>query len=98
MTKCEGEATANNRKAKLIFFYEWVLNGDWEGIISFYSFFKSKKDQFLFSINQGTYKNSDNKTVYKGTFEVTNLSEENEPKDIDVCINLSWKPNLFNKF
>lgn len=33
ITKCEGEASANNRKSKLIFFYEWVLNGEWEGIV-----------------------------------------------------------------
>nr|VZI11779.1 unnamed protein product [Spirometra erinaceieuropaei] len=29
ITKCEGEAVANNRKAKLIFFYEWAIEGDW---------------------------------------------------------------------
>ncbi|KAF5286147.1 hypothetical protein FQR65_LT12904 [Abscondita terminalis] len=29
--KCEGEASANNRKGKLIFFYEWVLVFKWEG-------------------------------------------------------------------
>jgi hypothetical protein len=33
VTKCDGEASANNRKAKLIFFYEWVVNGEWEGSI-----------------------------------------------------------------
>ena len=31
LTKMEGEATANNRKGKLIFFYEWVLSGSWQG-------------------------------------------------------------------
>ncbi|VDL93531.1 unnamed protein product [Schistocephalus solidus] len=31
ITKCDGEAVANNRKAKLIFFYEWVIEGDWTG-------------------------------------------------------------------
>uniref|UniRef100_A0A1I8J610 Aha1_N domain-containing protein n=2 Tax=Macrostomum lignano TaxID=282301 RepID=A0A1I8J610_9PLAT len=31
MPKCDGEATANNRKAKLIFFYEWTITLDWEG-------------------------------------------------------------------
>ena len=31
MTSIEGEATANNRKAKLIFFYEWVIKGEWSG-------------------------------------------------------------------
>ena len=29
--KCEGEASANNRKGKLIFFYEWVLVVKWKG-------------------------------------------------------------------
>lgn len=29
--KCEGEASANNRKGKLIFFYEWNLVLNWEG-------------------------------------------------------------------
>lgn len=66
LTKVEGEATANNRKSKLIFFYEWVINGEWEG----------------------TEKNSNNKTVYKGTLEVPNLSEEHNPKDVDVTIML----------
>lgn len=31
LTKVEGEATANNRKAKLIFLFEWELKADWEG-------------------------------------------------------------------
>jgi len=31
LTKTEGEATANNRKGKLIFFYEWVITGKWQG-------------------------------------------------------------------
>lgn len=66
VTKTEGEATANNRKAKLIFFYEWVISGEWEG----------------------SHKNGDNKTNYKGTFDVPNLSEENDPKDIDVNVTI----------
>ncbi|CAN8031256.1 hypothetical protein HPB47_020622 [Ixodes persulcatus] len=31
MSKCDGEAVANNRKAKLIFFYEWAIELKWEG-------------------------------------------------------------------
>lgn len=31
MDKINGEATANNRKGKLIFFYEWDLTMKWEG-------------------------------------------------------------------
>lgn len=29
MEKCEGEAVANNRKGKLIFFYEWNIMLNW---------------------------------------------------------------------
>jgi len=35
LTKIEGEASANNRKAKLIFFYEWELTADWKGELYF---------------------------------------------------------------
>lgn len=31
MQKCEGEAVANNRKGKLIFFYEWDIVLKWTG-------------------------------------------------------------------
>ncbi|NP_001155868.1 activator of heat shock 90kDa protein ATPase-like [Acyrthosiphon pisum] len=31
---CEGEAVANNRKGKLIFFYEWDLTLSWKGQLS----------------------------------------------------------------
>jgi hypothetical protein len=31
VSKIEGEACANNRKAKLIFFYEWEINAEWSG-------------------------------------------------------------------
>ena len=33
LTKIEGEASANNRKAKLIFFYEWELTAKWKGTL-----------------------------------------------------------------
>ena len=29
--KCDGEARANNRKGKLIFFYEWEIALKWKG-------------------------------------------------------------------
>ena len=37
MKKIEGEATANNRKAKLIFLFEWVIELGFEGL-SFMTF------------------------------------------------------------
>lgn len=42
LTTLEGEASANNRKAKLIFFYEWVIKGEWQGV------FESKAIQCIF--------------------------------------------------
>ena len=60
LTSIEGEATANNRKAKLIFFYEWVLKGEWSGKL----------------------KSGDKK--HKGKFNIPNLSEENDPDEIDI--------------
>lgn len=62
MSKCEGEAVANNRKAKLIFFYEWVLTLKWKGKVN----------------------GSDEEVT--GKIEIPNLSEEHEPKDVDVSI------------
>lgn len=33
LSKLDGEASANNRKGKLIFFYEWDVKAEWEGEI-----------------------------------------------------------------
>ncbi|ESO90144.1 hypothetical protein LOTGIDRAFT_124038 [Lottia gigantea] len=62
LSKIEGEASANNRKAKLIFFYEWEVTGEWKGSLK------------------------DGDKIYKGKFEVPNLSEENDPEDIEVTV------------
>lgn len=62
LTSIDGEASANNRKAKLIFFYEFEIKGEWSGILN------------------------DDVKSYKGKFVIPNLSEENEPKDIDVNV------------
>lgn len=59
-SKLEGEATANNRKAKLIFFFEWTIIIDFEATIS------------------------DSEIVYKGKIEILNLSDENEPNEIQI--------------
>lgn len=34
ISKCEGEASANNRKGKLIFFYEWNIVLKWKGTLT----------------------------------------------------------------
>ena len=46
ISKCEGEASANNRKSKLIFFYEWLITGEWEGLV---------KDAEKKATHKGTY-------------------------------------------
>lgn len=33
LKRCDGEASANNRKAKLVFLYEWQIEGKWEGSV-----------------------------------------------------------------
>ena len=62
LSSIEGEALINNRKAKLIFFYEWVIKGKWAG--------RSKGGEH----------------EIRGEFEIPNLSEENDPSEIDVTV------------
>ncbi|KAK2176574.1 hypothetical protein NP493_655g01018 [Ridgeia piscesae] len=65
VTKIEGEASASNRKAKLIFFYEWVIAAKWKG------------------------KLAGSSEMYDGQLEIPNLSEENDPEDIDVNVTVT---------
>lgn len=62
VSKIEGEASANNRKAKLIFFYEWSIKMEWKGSV------KGCDEQI------------------KGKIEIPNLSEENDPSDVDFNV------------
>ncbi|XP_065061250.1 activator of 90 kDa heat shock protein ATPase homolog 1-like [Rhopilema esculentum] len=73
ITKIEGEASANNRKAKLIFFYEFVIKIEWKG---------SLKDEF---------------TNHQGYFEVSNLSEENDPDDLDIIVTIKEGADGYSK-
>lgn len=65
LSTLEGEAVANNRKAKLIFFYEWVIKGEWKGNI----------------VGQTS--------SHKGKFEIPNLSEENDPSELEFTVTIS---------
>ncbi|CAF1144625.1 unnamed protein product [Adineta steineri] len=66
LSNCTGEATANNRKAKLVFIYEWQIRGTWEG----------------------TYLTGDNRTKYEGSFEIPNLSDENEIHEVTITFSV----------
>ena len=37
---------------------------------------------------EGSYKKTENKTIYKGNFEVPNLSEENDPSEVDINVTI----------
>lgn len=62
----DGEAVANNRKAKLIFFYEWLLKGTWTAKV-----------------------NGEVEDEINGEFEIPNLSEENEPHEVEVTFTVT---------
>uniref|UniRef100_A0A3Q1HSV3 Activator of Hsp90 ATPase AHSA1-like N-terminal domain-containing protein n=1 Tax=Anabas testudineus TaxID=64144 RepID=A0A3Q1HSV3_ANATE len=61
--KLEGEASINNRKGKLIFFYEWQLRAGWLGV-------------------------SSSGVKYRGTVDVSNLSDKNNLDDLDISVSL----------
>uniref|UniRef100_A0A3P9M809 Activator of Hsp90 ATPase AHSA1-like N-terminal domain-containing protein n=1 Tax=Oryzias latipes TaxID=8090 RepID=A0A3P9M809_ORYLA len=63
VSKLDGEASINNRKGKLFFFYEWQLKASWLGT------------------SVGGVK-------YRGTVEVSNLSDENDEDDLDINVSL----------
>uniref|UniRef100_A0A8R1I257 Aha1_N domain-containing protein n=1 Tax=Caenorhabditis japonica TaxID=281687 RepID=A0A8R1I257_CAEJA len=67
--KIDGEATANNRKAKLIFLFEWVIEGTFVARVS------GSEDE------------------YKGSFDIPNLSDENEASEVDVNTSITGNAN-----
>lgn len=70
--KIEGEATANNRKAKLIFLFDWQLEIKFNG---------RSIDHFRIDFLANV---AGSDLEYKGYLEIPNLSDENEAHEIDV--------------
>ena len=62
----------SNRKGKLIFFYEWNVKLKWKGTLT-------PEDP-----PTDDEKEVEDPTEYSGEIEIPNLSEENDPEDIDV--------------
>ncbi|XP_075700609.1 activator of 90 kDa heat shock protein ATPase homolog 1 [Rhinoderma darwinii] len=62
--KLDGEASINNRKGKLIFFYEWDIKLNWTGL-------------------------SNSGVKYKGYVEIPNLSDENDPSEVEIRVSLA---------
>uniref|UniRef100_A0A1A7ZJ70 AHA1, activator of heat shock protein ATPase homolog 1 n=2 Tax=Nothobranchius TaxID=28779 RepID=A0A1A7ZJ70_NOTFU len=63
INKLEGEASINNRKGKLFYFFEWQLKANWLGT-------------------------SCSGVKYRGTVDVSNLSDENNEDDLDISVSL----------
>ena len=91
LKKCDGEATANNRKAKLIFLYEWEIKLGFIG--EFFSVCLKFISFILFSAHV-----SGSDVEYKGTIEIPNLSDENDASEVDVSFLLAHFvfPKLFH--
>ncbi|XP_072284520.1 activator of 90 kDa heat shock protein ATPase homolog 1 [Pyxicephalus adspersus] len=64
VSKLDGEASINNRKGKLIFFYEWDVKLNWKG-------------------------ESQSGVKYKGHVEIPNLSDENDPSEVEIRVSLA---------
>eukprot|EP00079_Xenopus_tropicalis_P037946 XP_017951717.1 PREDICTED: activator of 90 kDa heat shock protein ATPase homolog 1 isoform X1 [Xenopus tropicalis] len=64
VSKLEGEASINNRKGKLIFFYEWDIKLNWTGV-------------------------SKSGVKYKGHVEIPNLSDENDPSEVEIRVSMA---------
>jgi len=62
---CDGEATINNRKKKIICFYEFQVKAAWKGSLT------------------------GSQIVYEGELFIPNLSEEQEPDDLDVSVSFA---------
>lgn len=86
--KIEGEASINNRKGKLIFFYEWTIKASWTGMFSLnmsrVMWQRGEAFQVLFILMFFLLGTSKSGIKYKGTMEVMNLSDENDVDDLDV--------------
>lgn len=68
--KCEGEASANNRKGKLIFFYEWNLVLKWTGELTEGSGGKHSGNIMIPNLSE----ENDVSELDVSTFTVTNYS------------------------
>ena len=66
----------SNRKGKLIFFYEWNVKLKWKGTLT-------PEDP---PTDSNDDKEGEPPTEFSGEIEIPNLSEENDPEDIDVSL------------
>ena len=70
----------SNRKGKLIFFYEWDIKLKWKGTLT-------PEDPPCGKEGDSDDDDDGKETKeFSGEIEIPNLSEENEPEDIDVSV------------
>ena len=76
---CAFATVFSNRKGKLIFFYEWDIKLKWKGTLT--------PEDPPCGEEEGSDDEDDKKTKeFSGEIEIPNLSEENDPEDIDVSV------------
>ena len=67
----------SNRKGKLIFFYEWDIKLKWKGTLT-------PEDPPCGEGEDSDDGDDKEKKEFSGEIEIPNLSEENDPEEIDV--------------
>lgn len=91
VSNIDGEASINNRKGKLIFFYEWNVKATWTGGYTEDTNIQISKEFETFHFHAMFCTSGTNKKgiKYKGTVEIPNLSDENGMDDLDVSKHLA---------
>lgn len=90
ITKCEGEASANNRKSKLIFFYEWVIHGEWEGIV------KNAEKKTTY---KGTYEVPNLSEEYKANeIDVNIIMKDSNQRELKDFVRIEGKKLMQEQF
>lgn len=69
----------SNRKGKLIFFYEWDIKLKWKGTLT-------PEDPPCGEADSDDEGDDKDTKEFSGEIEIPNLSEENDPEDIDVSV------------
>ncbi|KPJ10114.1 Activator of 90 kDa heat shock protein ATPase-like 1 [Papilio machaon] len=93
--KVDGEASANNRKGKLIFFYEWDIKLKWEGRLAGASELVKGEVHIPNLSEENDVSEVDwegrlagASELVKGEVHIPNLSEENDVSEVDMTVTI----------
>ena len=89
LKRCEGEASANNRKAKLVFLVS--ASNPTDRSVSHTPTARISSLQYEWQIEgkwEGSVRTGENRTKFEGTFDVPNLSDENEIHEVNITFSV----------